>query len=145
MAQSQRAILRMNLHRFLPTAECSPLKEMRSLIHSECSNSRQLRNIRTRKSWLRRTREPKLGLNRVYADGARLRRGRECRVEHMTTPKTNAGTPAFTAQGQVDSVAGALLELKLIGDIGGRFLVARYQRGYRWGRLEVLDAVAHAE
>ena len=32
---------------------------------------------------------------------------------------------------------GALLELKLIGDIGGSFRVARYQRGYRWGELEV--------
>jgi hypothetical protein len=29
------------------------------------------------------------------------------------------------------------LDLKLVGDIGGRFFVARYQRGYRWGRLEV--------
>lgn len=29
------------------------------------------------------------------------------------------------------------LDLKLIGDIAGRFFVARYQRGYRWGRLEV--------
>jgi Protein of unknown function DUF262 len=59
----------------------------------------------------------------------------------MTTldprPSTNVGTPASTGQGQADSVAGALLELKLIGDIGGRFFVARYQRGYRWGRLEV--------
>lgn len=32
---------------------------------------------------------------------------------------------------------GALLELKLIGDIVGSFRVARYQRGYRWGKLEV--------
>jgi hypothetical protein len=32
---------------------------------------------------------------------------------------------------------GALLELKLIGDITGSFRVPRYQRGYRWGRLEV--------
>ncbi len=32
---------------------------------------------------------------------------------------------------------GALLELKLVGDIAGRFFVARYQRGYRWGRHEV--------
>lgn len=32
---------------------------------------------------------------------------------------------------------GALLELKLIGDIAGSFRVARYQRGYRWGKLEV--------
>jgi len=47
------------------------------------------------------------------------------------------GTPASTAQGDVNSAADALLELKLIGDIAGRFFVARYQRGYRWGRLEV--------
>jgi hypothetical protein len=33
--------------------------------------------------------------------------------------------------------AAALLELKLVGDITGRFFVARYQRGYRWGRHEV--------
>jgi hypothetical protein len=39
-----------------------------------------------------------------------------------------------TAAGQG---AGAPLELKLIGDIAGRFFVARYQRGYRWGRPEV--------
>lgn len=36
-----------------------------------------------------------------------------------------------------ETVDGALLELKLIGDIAGSFRVARYQRGYRWGRLEV--------
>ena len=32
---------------------------------------------------------------------------------------------------------GALLELKLVGHISGRFFVARYQRGYRWGPHEV--------
>jgi hypothetical protein len=31
----------------------------------------------------------------------------------------------------------ALLELRLVGDIAGSFRVARYQRGYRWGWLEV--------
>ena len=31
----------------------------------------------------------------------------------------------------------ALLELRLVGDIAGSFRVARYQRGYRWGQLEV--------
>ncbi len=31
----------------------------------------------------------------------------------------------------------AHLELKLVGAIEGRFRVARYQRGYRWGELEV--------
>ena len=36
-----------------------------------------------------------------------------------------------------DPTNGALLELKLIGDIAGSFRVARYQRGYRWGQLEV--------
>ncbi len=30
-----------------------------------------------------------------------------------------------------------LLELKLVGNIAGRFFVARYQRGYRWGSDEV--------
>lgn len=30
-----------------------------------------------------------------------------------------------------------MLELKLVGDITGRFFVARYQRGFRWGRDEV--------
>ena len=34
-------------------------------------------------------------------------------------------------------MTGALLELKLVGDIAGSFRVARYQRGYRWGQLEV--------
>lgn len=33
--------------------------------------------------------------------------------------------------------SGAILELKLVGDLAGRFFVARYQRGYRWGRQEV--------
>ena len=33
--------------------------------------------------------------------------------------------------------AGAHLDLKLVGDIAGRFFVARYQRGYRWGSHEV--------
>lgn len=32
---------------------------------------------------------------------------------------------------------GALLDLKLVGDITGRFFVARYQRGYRWTQHEV--------
>ncbi|MCY1016077.1 DUF262 domain-containing protein [Pyxidicoccus sp. MSG2] len=36
-----------------------------------------------------------------------------------------------------ETTDGALLELKLIGDIAGSFRVARYQRGYRWGKLEV--------
>jgi hypothetical protein len=36
-----------------------------------------------------------------------------------------------------ETVDGVLLELKLIGDIAGSFRVARYQRGYRWGELEV--------
>ena len=31
----------------------------------------------------------------------------------------------------------ALLEPKLVGDIEGRFFVRRYQRGYRWGEVEV--------
>ncbi|WP_236078478.1 DUF262 domain-containing protein [Paraburkholderia domus] len=29
------------------------------------------------------------------------------------------------------------MELRLVGDIAGSFRVARYQRGYRWGQLEV--------
>lgn len=36
-----------------------------------------------------------------------------------------------------ETTDGALLELKLIGDIAGSFRVPRYQRGYRWGKLEV--------
>lgn len=36
-----------------------------------------------------------------------------------------------------ETTDGAILELKLIGDIAGSFRVARYQRGYRWGKLEV--------
>ncbi len=36
-----------------------------------------------------------------------------------------------------ETAEGALLKLKLVGDIAGSFRVARYQRGYRWGRLEV--------
>ena len=32
---------------------------------------------------------------------------------------------------------GAKLELKFVGDIAGKFRVARYQRGYRWGIHEV--------
>lgn len=35
------------------------------------------------------------------------------------------------------SLDGALLELRLVGDIAGSFRVARYQRGYRWGNIEV--------
>ncbi|REG48989.1 uncharacterized protein DUF262 [Paraburkholderia sp. BL6669N2] len=35
------------------------------------------------------------------------------------------------------SADSALLELRLVGDIAGSFRVARYQRGYRWGTLEV--------
>ncbi len=32
---------------------------------------------------------------------------------------------------------GAVLELKLVGDLSGQFRVPRYQRGYRWGDIEV--------
>lgn len=32
---------------------------------------------------------------------------------------------------------GAVLELRLVGDIAGRFRVPRYQRGYRWGEQEL--------
>ena len=35
------------------------------------------------------------------------------------------------------AAGGAVLDLKLIGDISGTFRVEKYQRGYRWGRLEV--------
>lgn len=35
------------------------------------------------------------------------------------------------------TIDGALLELKLVGDIAGSFRVPRYQRGYRWGKFEV--------
>lgn len=34
-------------------------------------------------------------------------------------------------------VESAILELRLVGEIVGSFRVARYQRGYRWGKLEV--------
>jgi hypothetical protein len=37
----------------------------------------------------------------------------------------------------INTMDGAVLELKLVGDIVGTFRIARYQRGYRWGRLEV--------
>ena len=36
------------------------------------------------------------------------------------------------------SADGAFLDQKFIGDISGRFVVEKYQRGYRWGRHEVL-------
>lgn len=35
------------------------------------------------------------------------------------------------------ATTGALLDLRLVGEIAGTFFVARYQRGYRWGALEV--------
>jgi len=37
----------------------------------------------------------------------------------------------------VSPTSGAVLEHKLVGDLAGRFFVARYQRGYRWGKPEV--------
>lgn len=43
---------------------------------------------------------------------------------------------------------GALLELRSVGDITGSFRVPRYQRGYRWGPLEVkclLDDIWQSE
>lgn len=36
-----------------------------------------------------------------------------------------------------DEKTDGALELKLVGDIAGSFRVARYQRGYRWGPLEI--------
>ena len=36
-----------------------------------------------------------------------------------------------------DASNGASLQLKLVGEIAGRFVVARYQRGFRWGKAEV--------
>ena len=35
------------------------------------------------------------------------------------------------------NVESVSLELRVVGDIAGSFRVARYQRGYRWGKLEV--------
>lgn len=40
-------------------------------------------------------------------------------------------------QASLHPAAGARLEWKRIGDIVGIFSVARYQRGYRWGRIDV--------
>lgn len=37
----------------------------------------------------------------------------------------------------LSNALGAVLELKPVGDIAGRFYVARYQRGYRWTSHEV--------
>lgn len=51
---------------------------------------------------------------------------------HIET-QTTTGTAAAPATG----AEAAVLELKLVGDITGRFIVARYQRGYRWGAVEV--------
>lgn len=55
----------------------------------------------------------------------------------MTIPSQAAADLAPTPPRHVDPAAAALLELKLVGDIAGRFFVARYQRGYRWGEPEV--------
>ncbi|CDX58776.1 conserved hypothetical protein [Mesorhizobium plurifarium] len=52
-------------------------------------------------------------------------------VEAKTTSST-----AFE-EGATYIKNGALLELKLVGDISGQFFVAKYQRGYRWGKQEV--------
>jgi hypothetical protein len=38
-----------------------------------------------------------------------------------------------------DRLAGATLELRLISDLTGEFFIPRYQRGYRWGRIEVVQ------
>jgi len=54
--------------------------------------------------------------------------------KHGDTPAT---LQTSTVQAGVGSAIGALLELKLVGEIKGRFFVARYQRGYRWGMIEV--------
>jgi len=46
------------------------------------------------------------------------------------------------------ATVGAQLDHKPVGDIEGRFFVARYQRGYRWGEAEVrrlLDDIERSE
>jgi uncharacterized protein with ParB-like and HNH nuclease domain len=55
----------------------------------------------------------------------------------MLTLESGPETAVAPARQQAAAADSALLELKLIGDIAGQFVVARYQRGYRWGRLEV--------
>ena len=50
---------------------------------------------------------------------------------------TRADAPRGLAEVAEETKDGALLELKLIGDLSGSFRVPRYQRGYRWGKLEV--------
>ncbi|MBL0143817.1 MAG: DUF262 domain-containing protein [Betaproteobacteria bacterium] len=45
--------------------------------------------------------------------------------------------PTSVLRTSTDPAVGAILESKLVGDITGQFFVARYQRGYRWGKLEV--------
>jgi uncharacterized protein with ParB-like and HNH nuclease domain len=37
----------------------------------------------------------------------------------------------------VAAMDSAILELRLVGNVTGSFRVPRYQRGYRWGKLEV--------
>jgi hypothetical protein len=57
-----------------------------------------------------------------------------------TAGKGHVATSHRCSGGQVvpdETADGALLELKLIGEIAGSFRVGRYQRGYRWGKLEV--------
>lgn len=52
--------------------------------------------------------------------------------------RTMTSTPDHQSASAVpEGVSGAVLELKLISEIAGTFRVARYQRGYRWGQLEV--------
>ncbi len=36
-------------------------------------------------------------------------------------------------------MSGATLELRLVSELTGEFFVPRYQRGYRWGRIEVVQ------
>ena len=45
--------------------------------------------------------------------------------------------PELAASLQTRSNGGAVLEQKLVSKIKGRFIVAHYQRGYRWGKDEV--------
>lgn len=57
--------------------------------------------------------------------------------ESLTEGRSAEAVTSSVSAAMVDGIAtGALLELKLIGDIAGSFRVPRYQRGYRWGKLE---------
>jgi hypothetical protein len=63
----------------------------------------------------------------------------------LGAPPYHRRTMGVPAESVEDGGSAGVLEPRLVGDITGHFFVPGYQRGYRWGRYEVLHLLRDIE